>query len=50
MLSIHELEELKREVEIFLADGRIVPYSSVSSARILFAKKKDGGLHMYIDY
>ena len=33
-----------------LQSGRIVPSSSPYGAPILFAKKKDGGLRMCIDY
>ncbi len=33
-----------------LQSGRIVPSSSPYDAPILFAKKKDGGLRMCIDY
>lgn len=34
----------------FLADGRISPSNSPYGAPVLFAKKKDGGLRMCIDY
>ena len=49
-LDKEELEELKAQIEKFLASGRIVPSSSPYGAPILFAKKKDGGLRMCIDY
>ena len=40
----------KEQIEQFLASGRIAPSSSPYGAPILFAKKKDGGLRMCIDY
>ena len=49
-LDADELAELKAQIEKFLASGRIVPSSSPYGAPILFAKKKDGGLWMCIDY
>ena len=49
-LDADELAELKSQIEKFLASGRIVPSSSPYGAPILFAKKKDGGLRMCIDY
>ena len=45
-----EMEALKKQVEDLLASGRIVHSSSPYGAPILFAKKKDGGLRMCIDY
>ena len=49
-LDSSELAELKSQIEKFLASNRIVPSSSPYGAPILFAKKKDGGLRMCIDY
>ena len=45
-----ELAALKEQIEQFLASGCIAPSSSPYGAPILFAKKKDGGLRMCIDY
>ena len=49
-LDAAELAELKEQIEKYLASGRIAPLSSPYGAPILFAKKKDGGLRMCIDY
>ena len=49
-LDAAELAALKEQIEQFLASGRIAPSSSPYGAPILFAKKKDGGLRMCIDY
>ena len=49
-LDAAELAALKEQIEQFLASGGIVPSSSPYGAPILFAKKKDGGLRMCIDY
>ena len=49
-LDAAELDALKEQIEKFLASGRIAPSSSPYGAPILFAKKKDGGLRMCIDY
>ena len=49
-LDAAELAALKEQIEQFLASGRIAPLSSPYGAPILFAKKKDGGLRMCIDY
>ena len=49
-LDAAELAELKEQIEKYLASGRIAPSSSPYGAPILFAKKKDGGLRMCIDY
>ena len=49
-LDAAELAALKEQTEQFLASGRIAPSSSPYGAPILFAKKKDGGLRMCIDY
>ncbi len=49
-LDQEELTELKSQIDKLLASGRIVHSSSPYGAPILFAKKKDGGLRMCIDY
>ena len=49
-LDVAELAALKEQIEQFLASGCIAPSSSPYGALILFAKKKDGGLRMCIDY
>ena len=45
-----ELAALKEQLDNLLASGRIVHSASPFGAPILFAKKKDGGLRMCIDY
>ena len=50
MLSL-ELEELQKQIKLFLESGRIVPSSLPYGAPILFAEKKGGGgLRMCTDY
>ncbi|GLI67940.1 hypothetical protein VaNZ11_012270 [Volvox africanus] len=49
-LSPLELDEVKRQVRDLLAKGMIHPSTSPYSAPILFVGKKDGTLHMCIDY
>ena len=49
-LDAAELAALKEQIEQFLASGCIAPSSSPYGAPILFAKQKDGGLRMCIDY
>ena len=49
-LDAAELAALKEQIEQFLASGCIAPLSSPYGVPILFAKKKDGGLRMCIDY
>ena len=50
MLDDQELKALKEQLQKFLDSGRIAPTNSPYGAPILFAKKKDGGLRMCIDY
>ena len=50
LLDAAELAALKEQIKQFLASGCIAPSSSPYGAPILFAKKKDGGLRMCIDY
>jgi hypothetical protein len=45
-----ELRTLKTYIETNLANGFIQRSSSSAAAPILFAKKKDGGLRLYVDY
>ena len=49
-LDANELRELKAQIQTFLDSGRIEPANGAYGAPILFAKKKDGGLRMCIDY
>ena len=49
-LDNRELEELKKQLSDFLESGRIEVSNGAYGAPILFAKKKDGGLRMVIDY
>jgi predicted aspartyl protease len=49
-MSRDELEEVKRYVEDNLAKGFIEASHSPVSSPILFVKKKDGSLRLYVDY
>jgi hypothetical protein len=49
-LSEFELRTLKAYIEANLANGFIQLSSSPAAAPILFAKKKDGGLRLCVDY
>jgi len=49
-LSDFELRTLKAYIETNLANGFIQRSSSSAAAPILFAKKKDGGLQLCVDY
>ena len=49
-LSQLELQELRKQLSQLLKDGKINPSISSYGAPILFAKKKDDGLRMCIDY
>ena len=49
-LDARELEELKEQLRKFLDSGRMEPANGAYGAPILFAKKKDGGLRMCINY
>jgi hypothetical protein len=49
-LSECELQTLKAYIERNLANGFIQRSSSSAAAPILFAKKKDGGLRLCVDY
>ena len=45
-----ELKELKNQLEELLQKGFIRPISSPWGAPVLFVKKKDGTLRLYVDY
>lgn len=45
-----EMQELKESVEELLNKGYIWPSVSPWGALVLFVKKKDGGLRLFIDY
>ena len=45
-----ELKELKEQLKNLLDKGFIRPSISPSGAPVLFVRKKDGSLRMYIDY
>ena len=49
-LSDPELEALCMYLDENLAMGFIQPYKSSDGAQILFFKKKDGSLHLCVDY
>ena len=49
-LSPAELEEVKKQVTLFLEKGWIRPSDSPYGAPILFAQKADGSLRMCVDY
>ena len=45
-----ELETLKAYIETNLANGFIKPSKSLAGAPILFDRKLDGSLRLYVDY
>ena len=49
-LGLVELETLKTYIKINLKTGFIQPFKSSTGAFILFDKKPDSNLHLYIDY
>ena len=49
-LSLTELNALREYLDGQLAKGYIVLSKSSAGAPILFAKKKDGGLRLRVDY
>jgi hypothetical protein len=49
-LSQMELQELRKQLDELLRDGKISPSTSPYGAPILFVKKKDGSLRMCVDY
>ena len=49
-MTTQELSELRLQLEELLAKGSIRPSVSPWGALVLFVKKKDGYLHLSIDY
>ena len=49
-LSQPELEELINQLNVLIPEGRVRTSNSPWGAPVLFARKKDGGLRMCIDY
>ena len=49
-LSQMELQELQKQLDQLIHDGKISPSTSPYGASVLFVKKKDGSLHICIDY
>ena len=49
-LSVSEQEALKKSIEKYFNTGFIQPISSPHSALVLFVKKKDGSLCLYINF
>src|SRR5438045_9655796 len=45
-----ELQELRKQLDDLLRDGKISPSTSPYGAPVLFVKKKDGSLRMCIDF
>jgi hypothetical protein len=49
-MSTQELDELKRQLQEYLDDGRLRPSESPWGTNVIFAKKKDGSLRFCVDY
>ena len=49
-LSAPEKAEVEKQVKMLLSKGLIEPSTSPFGAPVLFARKKDGGLRMVLDY
>ena len=49
-LSYHEMEELKKQLDTYVAQGWIRPSTSSYASPVLFVKKKTGELRMCVDY
>ena len=49
-LDLMELETLKTYIKTYFKTGFIQPSKSPAGTSILFDKKLDGSLHLYIDY
>ena len=49
-LSVSEQEALKKSIEKYLNTGFIQPISSPHSVLVLFVKKKDGSLCLYVNF
>ena len=49
-MSTQELDELKRQLQEYIDDGRLQPSESPWGTNVIFAKKKDGTLRFCVDY
>ena len=49
-MALAEMKELKSQLEELQVKGFIRPSASLWGASVLFAKKRDGTLRLYIDY
>jgi hypothetical protein len=49
-MSTQELDELKKQLQGYLDDGRLRPSESPWGTNVIFAKKKDGSLRFCVDY
>jgi hypothetical protein len=49
-MASSKLKELKEQLQELLDKGFIRPSTSPWGASVLFVKKKDGSMRMYIDY
>jgi hypothetical protein len=49
-MSTQELDELKKQLQGYLEDGRLRPSESPWGTNVIFAKKKDGTLRFCVDY
>lgn len=49
-LSLPETDELRNQLSVLLEEGRVRTSHSPWGAPVLFARKKDGGLRMCVDY
>ena len=49
-MSRLEADAIKKQLDAYIAAGRIVKTNSPFGAGVLFAEKKDGGLRLCIDY
>jgi hypothetical protein len=49
-MASSELKELKEQLQELLDKGFICPSTSPWGASVLFVKKNDGSMRMYVDY
>ena len=49
-MSTLELDELRKQLDEYLASGRLRPSESPWGTNVIFAKKKDGALRFCVDY